>query len=213
MVFLDIPDVVQARMSTLEQRDRIDRTDGTERLDRLRQIPPETGHFIALLAASAPRGSWIEIGTSAGYSSLWLALAVRERGATLTTFELLSSKYAMAIDTFAAAQVNDVVTPVLGDFLDHVDELNDISFCFLDAEKEVYGRCYHDVVSRLVPGGLLVADNALSHEVDLRSMLDAALSDPRVDAMIVPIGKGELVCRRRTSIRDIPAVAQIPDSR
>lgn len=190
----------------LEQRDRVDRTDGTERLDRLRQIPRETGHFIALLAAMSPRGTWIEIGTSAGYSSLWLALAARERGTNLTTFELLSSKYEMATETFAAARVNDVVTAVHGDFLDHVYGLDDISFCFLDAEKEVYDRCYHEVVSRLVPGGLLVADNAISHQVDLRPMLNTARSDPRVDAMIVPLGKGELVCRRRTVIRDVPEV-------
>jgi predicted O-methyltransferase YrrM len=52
-------------------------------------------------------------------------------------------------------------------------------------------------VSRLVPGALLVADNAISHQTDLQPMLDAALSDPRVDALIVPIGKGELVCRKR----------------
>ena len=197
-VFLDIPEAVQARMSTLEERDRLDRSNGTERLERLRQIPHETGQFLALLAASAPRGTWIEIGTSAGYSSLWLALAARERGAKLITFELLSAKHSIATETFAMAQVSDVVTLVRGDFLDHVDELSDISFCFLDAEKEIYERCYQEVVSKLAPGGLLVADNAISHQVDLQPMLDAALSDPRVDAMIVPIGKGELVCRRRT---------------
>jgi len=200
-------------MSALEERDRVDRADGTERLDRLRQIPRETGHFIALLAASAPRDTWIEIGTSAGYSSLWLALAARERDATLTTFELLASKHAMAAETFATAEVNDVVTLVQGDFLDHVNELGDISFCFLDAEKEVYERCYQAVVPKLVPGGLLVADNAISHQVDLQSLLDTALSDPRVDAMIVPIGKGELVCRRRTVLHDVLKVDQSPDSR
>ena len=45
--------------------------------------------------------------------------------------------------------------------------------------------------------GLLVADNAISRQADLQPMLDAALSDPRVDALVVPIGTGELVCRKR----------------
>jgi predicted O-methyltransferase YrrM len=49
----------------------------------------------------------------------------------------------------------------------------------------------------MVSGGLLVADNAINHEETLRPMLDRALSDPRVDAMIVPIARGELVCRKR----------------
>jgi caffeoyl-CoA O-methyltransferase len=48
----------------------------------------------------------------------------------------------------------------------------------------------------MVPGAILVADNAISHATQLRSMLDRVMDDPRVDAVIVPIGSGELVCRR-----------------
>lgn len=196
-VFHDIPESIRQKMEELEKRDTVDRADGTERLDRLRQIPPETGRFIALLAASAPAEDWIEIGTSAGYSTLWLALACRERRRTLTTFEILTSKAAMAAETFSATGVGDVVTLVEGDFLSHVGRLGPIGFCFLDAEKEIYGSCYEAVVPRLVPGALLVADNAINHQATLQPMLDVALSDPRVDALVVPIGKGELVCRKR----------------
>jgi predicted O-methyltransferase YrrM len=196
-MFNDIPAPVLLTMQELENIDRQDRVDGTARLQRLRQIPPETGRFICLLAASSPEGSWIEIGTSAGYSTLWLALACRERGQTITTFEIMASKSQLARTTFAAAGVDDVVTLVQDDFLTHVDRLGDIGFCFLDAEKEVYQACYETVVPRLVPGGLLVADNAISHQDDLVPMLHAALEDPRVDALVVPIGKGELVCRKR----------------
>jgi predicted O-methyltransferase YrrM len=196
-MFHDIPDSMSLAMRALEDRDAIDRVDGTAQLDRLRQIPPETGRFIALLAASSPPGSWVEIGTSAGYSSLWLALACRERAQILTTFEVLETKATMASATFASAQVNDVITLVHGDFLDFVGQLGDISFCFLDAEKNIYGQCYEAVVPRLVPGGLLVADNAINHLVTLAPMIDAALVDPRVDALVVPVGEGELVCRKR----------------
>ena len=196
-MFHDVPQPIQQKMEELEKRDSIDRIDGTAMLDRLRQIPPETGRFLALLAASAPKGAWIEIGTSAGYSTLWLALACREHGQTLTTFEILAAKSAIAAQTIAAAEVSDVVTLVEGDFLTHIDGLGDIGFCFLDAEKDIYGPCYDVIVPRLVPGGLLVADNAISRQTDLQPMLDAALSDPRVDALVVPIGTGELVCRKR----------------
>ena len=98
-----------SRMRELEGRDALDRNDGTALVDRLRQIPPETGQFLALLAASTPPGDWIEIGTSAGYSSMWIALACRERGRTLTTFEILAAKAAMARETIEAAQIGDVV--------------------------------------------------------------------------------------------------------
>jgi caffeoyl-CoA O-methyltransferase len=64
-VFRDIPEQVLSRMRELEAIDARDRLDGTARLRRLRQVPPDTGRFIALLAATAPSGRWIEVGTSA----------------------------------------------------------------------------------------------------------------------------------------------------
>jgi predicted O-methyltransferase YrrM len=184
-------------MRYLEEIDSQDRQDGTPRLLRLRQIPSETGKFLALLAVGAPQGAWIEIGTSAGYSTLWLALACRETGHTITTFEVLEEKIALARETFRLAEVEDVVTLVAGDAREHLADCQDIAFCFLDTEKEVYAECYELVVPRLVPGGLLVADNAINHQETLQPLLDRALSDERVDALIAPIGKGELVCRRK----------------
>ena len=196
-MFHDIPEAIAARMAYLEEIDARDRVDGTTRLLRLRQVPPDAGRFVALLAAAAPPGRYIEIGTSAGYSTLWLALACRLAGRRVTTFEVLEEKAKLARETFALTGVDDVVEFVHGDAREHLPELSDIAFCFLDAEKEVYGECYEAVVPRMKPGGLLVADNAINHEAILRPMLDRALSDERVDAMIVPIAKGELVCRKR----------------
>ncbi len=60
----------------------------------------------------------------------------------------------------------------------------------------MYGDCYDLIVPRMVSGGILVADNAISHRETLEPMLQMALNDKRVDALIVPVGKGELVCRR-----------------
>lgn len=196
-MFHEIPQKILSRMRELEEIDRRDRGDGTPRLQRLRQVPPETGRFIAMLAAVAPDGDCIEIGTSAGYSTLWLALACRITGRKVTTFEILQEKADLAEATFAAAGVGDVVRLVRGDALDLLANYNEIGFCFLDAEKEVYGRCYEEVVPRLVSGGILVADNAINHQATLQPMLDRALRDKRVDALIVPIGKGELLCRKK----------------
>ncbi len=198
-MFHSIPEPIQARMHVLEATDSRDRGDGTPRMERLRQVPPETGRFLALLAASAPPGRVVEIGTSAGYSALWLSLACRATRRRLTTYELLPDKIALARETFAAAEVSDVVTLVAGDALLHEGVgggLDPIGFCFLDAEKEVYAEAYDLIVPQLAPGGLLVADNALSHADDLGPMIDRALRDPRVDTLVVPIGRGELVCRR-----------------
>jgi predicted O-methyltransferase YrrM len=191
-----IPEPIKRRMRTLEKIDAQDRLDGTPRLQRMRQIPAETGKFIALLAASAPEGRFIEIGTSAGYSTLWLALASREMGRKITTFEILDEKVRLAEETFRLAGVEGAVELIAGDALDYLADVQDIAFCFLDAEKEIYGACYEAVVPNMVRGGLLVADNALNHRAVLQPMIERSLADERVDALVVPIGKGQLLCRK-----------------
>ena len=195
-MFHNIPPPIQARMRYLEQIDQKDREDGTPRWQRLRQIPPETGRFLALLTANAPKGAVLEIGTSAGYSTLWLALACAAHQRNLVTFELLPEKVVLAQATFRLAGVEQSVRLIMGDAREYLHEYDQIAFCFLDAEKEIYGACYEMIVPRLVSGGLLVADNAINHQYTLQPMLDRALSDARVDALIVPIGKGELICRK-----------------
>jgi len=191
-----IPEIVKKRMAYLEKIDAEDRVNETPRLQRLRQIPPETGKFLSILAASAPKGEFIEIGTSAGYSTMWIALACVERGNKIKTFEILKEKIKLAKETFRQSKMEKYVDLMEGDARDYLKELKNISFCFLDAEKEVYDDCYDIIVPNMVKGGLLVADNAINFYDVLKPMIDKALSDERVDALIVPIGKGELVCRK-----------------
>jgi caffeoyl-CoA O-methyltransferase len=183
-------------MQYLEEIDAQDQVDGTPRLARLRQIPPETGRFLAILAAAAPEGDYLEIGASAGYSTLWLTLAAEVLGRKITIFELPPAKASLARETFRLADVENVVTLIEGAARQYLSRYDDIAFCFLDAEKKVYGDCYDAVIPRLVSGGLLVADNAINHQAALQPVLDQALADERVDALIVPIGKGVLVCRK-----------------
>lgn len=195
-MFHHVPQPMLDRMHHLEALDARDRQDGTPRLQRLRQVLPVTGKFIALLAAAAPAGPCVEIGASAGYSTLWLALACRESGRRVITFEVLEAKVALARETFRLAGVEDVVELVHGDAREHLAGIKDVGFCFLDAEKDVYADCYESVVPNLVPGGLFAADNAINKQGELGSMLDRALSDERVDGLVVPVGNGVLVCRR-----------------
>lgn len=74
-MFHNISEKIKNRIQYLEKMDKQDRKDATPRLKRLKQIPSETGKFISLLASSRPEGN--EIGTSTGYSILWLSLALK----------------------------------------------------------------------------------------------------------------------------------------
>ena len=195
-MFHDISSAMLERMHYLEQIDARDRQGDAPIEQRLRQVPPDAGRFIALLAAGAPEGLYLEIGTSAGYSALWLALACRVRSKRLTTFEFLPNKVALARETFRLAQVEDEIELIEGDARELLSDYHGVAFCFLDAEKDMYGDFYDMVVPRLVTGGLLVADNAIDQYESLKSMLERALSDRRLDALVVPIGNGVLVCRK-----------------
>ena len=195
-MFQNIPKPILKQMRRLEELDALDREDGTPRLQRLRQIPPVTGKFLALLCASAPRGGVLEVGTSGGYSSLWLSLACRERGDHLTTFEILEEKISRANETFEAAQVTDQIQLIHGDAREVIDGYKEIAFCFLDAERDIYFDIYEKLIPNLTPGGILAVDNVISHADELDDFVAQAEGDSRVDALVVPIGKGILVCRK-----------------
>jgi caffeoyl-CoA O-methyltransferase len=197
-MFHDIPEPVAARMADLKERGLRDRADGTPRMQRLREVPEGVGRFLAVLAAGAPGGRWIEIGTSSGYSTLWLALAAREAGARVTTFEILEWKVELARETFALAEVEDVVELVHADVRAGLAVVDGVSFAFLDSEKEDYLELYELVVPKLVPGGLLVADNVADFHDEVQPMLDRAGADERVDAVVVPFLTGQLLARRRS---------------
>lgn len=195
-MFHNIPESILKRMRELEEQDATDRQDGTPRLQRLRQIPPVTGKFLALLCASAPKGGVLEVGTSGGYSSLWLSLACKERGDHLTTFEILEEKVNRAYETFEAAEVSGQIQLIHGDAREVITGYKNVAFCFLDAEKDTYLDIYEKVVPNLVIGGILAADNAINNADKLADFLAQAENDLRVDALVVPIGKGIFVCRK-----------------
>ena len=195
-MFNEISEKMKLRMAFLEDIDKKDRIDGTERSKRLRQIPPETGKFISLIASNCPNGEIIEIGTSAGYSTMWLSLVAKERNLKIKTFELLKEKIKLAKETFKLANINNYVELIKGDAIKNLININNIAFCFLDCEKEIYEKCWDLISSKIVKNGILIADNAISHYETIKPMIDKVFNDKDFDSLIVPMGNGELVCRR-----------------
>jgi caffeoyl-CoA O-methyltransferase len=195
-VFHRIPARIKKRMVHLERLDARHRRIRVRHFDRLRQVPPATGKFLAMMAATAPDGAVIEIGTSGGYSGMWLSLACRATGRELTTFEIDDLKFTLAAETFSAAGITDIVAQVKGDAREHLSKYKEVGFCFLDAEKRYYQDCFDLVVPNLVKGGLLIADNIISHQEVLGRMVRRTMKDSRVDTMIIPLGSGLLFCRK-----------------
>lgn len=194
-----------AVLSRLEAEDARERRQGKDRRERLRQIAPDVGPFLHALVLAAHPQRILEIGTSGGYSTIWLATAARSVGATVTTLEIDPAKVRRAQSSITESGVSDVVTIVEGDAFAYLKgEPGAFQFVFLDAEKEDY-EDYLDLVVGLLPaGGLLVADNLTSHAEELAGFRARAESHPQLaSAIVVPIGRGELVA--------VKAVTDEPD--
>jgi caffeoyl-CoA O-methyltransferase len=188
-VFHDISADMQQVMRALEEQTARDQPS-------LRSVSVDVGRCLSLLAMSAPQGAFLELGSSGGYSSLWLSLAARARGVTLTTVDLDERKVALARENIARAGAGGSVQVFHGDALDYATRFEEIAFCFSDIEPpERNGNVYEKVVPRLVPGGWLVIDNVTSPRIQ-KDLLNRAENDPRVDCVLLPFPKGDLICRK-----------------
>jgi predicted O-methyltransferase YrrM len=166
-----------------------------DRLQRLRNVEPETAELLGVLVRSMKATRVLEIGTSNGYSTIWLADAAETTGGTVLTVEIEPSRAALARENLARAGLADRVEIKAEDAAHTLRALPDHAFelTFLDAERAHYVRYWHDLIRTLTPGGLLAVDNAISHAnelVDFRAVVDA---DARVTQALVPIGAGLLL--------------------
>lgn len=187
----------RAVLDRLEARDTRERGTGAAREVRLRQVTPDVGRFLHNLVLAARPQSLIEIGTSGGYSTIWIGAAARAAGGSLTTLEIDPVKVTLARESLRDAGLEGTVTVVEGDAFKYMRRRSEpADFFFLDAEKEDYLAFLGLIVPLLRPGGVFVADNLISHEADLREFREAALADPRLSAVVVPIGRGELFAVR-----------------
>jgi predicted O-methyltransferase YrrM len=188
-VFHDISADMRRVMRDLEEQNERDQPG-------LRSVSEDVGRCLALLAMSVPAGAFVELGSSCGYSSLWLSLAARARGVKLVTVELDAKKAALARENIARAGAADSVESVHGDAFDYASRFEKIAFCFSDLQPpELNAKIYEEAVPRLVPGGLLVVDNVTSPRIQAE-LIKRATNDPRVDAVLLPFPKGDLICRR-----------------
>ena len=184
-------------MAELEARDRADRVDGTPMSRRLRAISPDVGEFLLTLALATNARTIVEIGTSSGYSTLWLAVAAQLNGGRVITYEVDPAKVELARTTFADAGVGDQVELRDSDGAAGLASHAGVAdLVFLDAEKDDYLGMLEPAITALRSGGLLVADNLTSHEAALAEFRDTALADPRLSGLVVPIGRGELLAFR-----------------
>ncbi len=154
-------------------------------------IPPDTGRFLWMLTRAMGAGKVLEVGASSGYSGIWLASALKYSGGHLTTMDFDFEKVKLARDSYDRAGIIENVEIIEGDALELVPTLGDkYDLIFLDCGKEFYYDLIDPLLYRLNRGGLLVADNVISHREELGSYLDAVKNHSYLASLTVPIGSG-----------------------
>jgi predicted O-methyltransferase YrrM len=169
-----------------------------EHSKRFLNIAPETGRLLAILAKAVRARQILEIGTSNGYSTIWLAWAAGTTDGHVTTIERSANKIAMARTNLGRAGVADRVTVREGVALDVLRGLQGpYDLIFLDADRPNYLAYLGQVIPLLRPGGLLVTDNVVSHANELGEFLHAVQSDPALETVILPLGNGQSLTYKR----------------
>ncbi|WP_089603505.1 O-methyltransferase [Acinetobacter piscicola] len=163
-----------------------------DRVNRYRNIEPESALFLAMQVRIQQSKKILEIGTSTGYSTLWLADAAQVTGAKVTTLEIDEKRTLQAKHYAQELQVADVIDFWVGDaqnFLEKSQEQYD--FILLDAERDAYLNYWTYLQHMIQPkGGVLIVDNVISHAAEVKSLINEIKQDPRFMTTTLAIGAG-----------------------
>lgn len=170
-----------------------------KREEKLRNVSREMGQFLSILIKGCSAQKILEIGTSNGYSTLWLANAAEETKGNVTTVELSSERVAEALMNFEKANLRyriDIHNQEAGAFLD-VQVNRSFDFIFLDSERTQYMWWWENIKRILEPQGFLVIDNATSHAEELAEFIQMIEEDATFETVLLAFQKGAFVARKK----------------
>lgn len=160
-------------------------------------ISRATANFLNMLIKISEAKNVVEVGTSNGYSGIWLANALKETGGKLTTIEFWEKRIVLAQEHFKICEVDDLITIKQGeacDVLESIDE--EIDFAFIDANKSEYIKYFDIINPKLKKGGIITADNITSHPEKVADFVKKIQSDPNYQVEILDLPGGLLVARK-----------------
>ena len=160
----------------------------------LLSVGPEVGWFLHSLIIGRRPSRVLELGTSYGYSTLFLADAVKQIGGRLTTMDVAAYKQASARSMLERAGISDVVEFRLGDAVAMIQEdPGQFDFVLLDIWKDLYVPCLDAIYPKLSDEGMIAADNMIdpvTARPEARKYRDAVRALPNMQSTLFPIGQG-----------------------
>jgi predicted O-methyltransferase YrrM len=164
---------------------------------QLLTVGEEVGQLLNMIGRSLNKPSILEIGTSYGYSGIWLAEAARATGGRLTTLELQDYKSAYARDMAEKAGLADHVDFLVGDAVDLIEGMSGgFDLILLDLWKDMYVPCLEAFYPKLNPGAIIVADNMLFPGGEAVAAYGRAVrAKPDMTSVLLPVGQGIEISR------------------
>lgn len=154
-------------------------------------IAPENGQFLYILIRSIQAQNVLEVGTSNGYSTIWLASALRETDGRLITLEIDQERAKEAQSNLTEVGLDDLVEIRVGNALDEIPKCGSIfDLVFLDAEKEQYLRYLELVLPNIRKGGLVVADDTVTMRDEMLDYVDFVFNTPLLNSVDIPLDDG-----------------------
>lgn len=141
----------------------------------------------------------LEVGTSNGYSGIWLSAALKSNGGVLDTIEYYEKRYSLARENFEKCGTSDVVTIYPGSACDILKELPadyQIDFAFIDANKRESVDYFNLIHPHLKSGGVFTCDNVLSHKEKVQTFIDTINSHPDYMHTILDLPAGLSFARK-----------------
>jgi len=169
---------------------------------KLLNLEPDTAAIVSILASSSGASRALEMGTSNGYSTIWLAASIRPAGGRLISIERNREKQLMARDNLQKAGLLDYVDLRLGDATEIVRTLaGPFDFVFFDADRTSAPAQLTLLLPKLAPRALILADNALSHPDQIADYLAMVKGLKQLQHVLIPVGKGLSVALASAELR------------
>ena len=167
--------------------------------DKFWNISRDTGNFINMLIKIMKAKNVLELGTSNGYSSLWIADALKETNGHLTTIEFWEKRQCIAREYFKKCGLSDIITCKIGSAYEVVkNEINEeFDLIFIDANKQEYIKYFEAVNPLLKKGGIILADNIISHAEKVKPFVDTISKCDNYQVQVIDLPDGLLMAYKK----------------
>ena len=181
-----------AKINNLYQEFKEHDATQTDRLYRYRNIEPESAEFLSILIRTQQSKRILEIGTSTGYSTLWLANAAQSTGGQIITVEIDAERTALAQQNAVEFSLDQQIEFLISDAQIYLASLKEkFDFILLDAERDAYCEYWNYLPQILKEkGGILIVDNVVSHAKEVEEFIHLVKLDPRFMTTTLSIGAG-----------------------